>query len=148
MSEDFEKFVSWEMSTISRIYYNDHWFCWSWILAKRYLKAARQRVSEVKNPVSRRKLLWTINKINKDCDYLLWYHNNIEAFKDTKTEWFIKKIAKKIFILLHLWNMNIVHSWISHQLRYFHSTICDLLIPQDLNGSLERSFLKQKLEKK
>lgn len=138
-----QAFVSDEMSTIARIHFNEYGFSWSWILAKKYVDSAKKRVEDIKNPVSRRDLLTALQKINRDCDYLLWYDTNLQKFKTKQTIGFIQKVTKKVIILLSLWDMSQVHSGISHQLRNFHSAICDLLHPKKSNNTQE-SQISQK----
>lgn len=127
MSKKIDTFAESEMSTIARVYFNDGGFPVSGRLVKKYVDIAKQKVDDIPHPVDRRDLLRALKKIEKDCDYLLGYHDNLQSFKTKQTVGFIQRVTKRVVILLSLWDMSHVHSLISHQLRYFHSAICDLL---------------------
>lgn len=127
MPNQIDTFAASEMSTIARVHFNDGGFPVSGRLVKKYVDSAKQKVDEVPHPVHRRDLLRALKKIEKDCDYLLGYHSNLQSFKTKQTVGFIQRISKRVVILLSLWDMSHIHGLISHQLRYFHSSICDIL---------------------
>lgn len=127
MPNKIDTFAADEMSTIARVHFNDGGFPASGRLVKKYVGSAKQKVDDVPHPVHRRDLLRALKKIETDCDYLLWYHSNLQSFRTKQTVWFIQRVSKRIVILLSLWDMSHIHSLISHQLRYFHSSICDIL---------------------